>query len=1047
MRRLVSPALTLAAILLLGLGAAFLVQQQQQARLTAEAEAELGRITREMGSAFDDLFAPTRAITATIRDARLHELDAADTERLFFALAGHPVRRLPQVNGIYLGFPDGGFLHSQQFVPAPVAAAAGDRLDPQMGTRRLLRPQPGGDSDDRWLVFDRNAGDWTAVAGATDPYDPRQRPWYRAAMASQQPVWTAPYVFASTGKPGVTYAVRLQRADGSIWAVLGIDLAIETLSQILAARQAALAGSGGLVFATSPAGDIIGHPQLAPVFSRGSGDYMQALQQFGRPDSIERAFIAAAPETGATGRVRYGMTDYILGRTETRADNAMPLHVYLAQNLQAVTAAARSDLQRNIGLLLAVTLVVALIMAYAVKLQVEMAARRQAERELVAARDQAEAATRAKSNFLATMSHEIRTPMNGVMSMAEMLELTPLNGEQHRMARVIHDSAQALLTVINDILDFSKIEAGKLEIETVEFSLAEMVDGIGELLAPRADEKMLELVTDIDPSLADRRCGDPTRLRQILLNLGSNAVKFTHDGSIAISVRACPEEGADWLHFAVRDSGIGLTPEQMQRLFRPFEQADTSTARKYGGTGLGLSICQRLCELMGGRIGVDSTAGQGSTFWFALPLPAAAGAAPETPDLSALRVLLVGLPAVQQDAAQRHLAALPAAAVETAPTVAAARTTAAGRQYDLVLVDARCPDGALDAPPALGIDATYGLLAPRGLVSTIDAAARAHFALALTYPLNAAGLRRAAGLALGLIAPDSSAAAFREDMAFLPPEIETARAANAVILVAEDNATNRLVIGQLLSRMGYACEIAEDGAAALALYEQNAYGLLLTDFHMPEMDGFELTARIRAAEADGRPRLPIIALTADALTGTEQLCLDAGMDGYLTKPVNSRALAAALQAWLPQALPLRRSAQAAAAPAASEAAPAAGSGWDPAVFDPTPLTEAFGSFDATARQLLEEFAGEAADRIAAIAAAAAKHPAGHDDLRQPVHALKGAARSIGARRLGDAASVLQDACDAGDAETIARTVARLAPCLEELRLALPFIPDSRGKPA
>jgi signal transduction histidine kinase/CheY-like chemotaxis protein/HPt (histidine-containing phosphotransfer) domain-containing protein len=1037
LRRLLLPILTVAAVLLLGGLAALVLQQRQQDRLTATAEAQLGELVGEIGNAFDALFLPAAAITDAVIEARLDSLAFADVERLFFALAGHPVRHLPQINGIYLGFPDGGFLQSQEYVPAGVAAQAGAALDPAMGTRRRLLRLPDGSVQNRWFHVLRSDGEWHGLDLPPDGYDPRARPWYRDAAAGETAIWTAPYVFASTGKLGVTHARALRRRDGSLWAVLGIDMTIEALSDILRQRQSALvqAGpehAGSIVFATDPAGALVGHPQLAAAMEQTGGDVGAALQGLLQPGRVERALLDAAPAAGQVRRVAFNGTDYILGRAALRGATAMPLHVYLAQDVDVVTAAARRDLQRNLLLLLLGTAIAAAVIAYAVKLRVEMTARRQAERALVAARDQAEAATRAKSNFLATMSHEIRTPMNGVMSMAEMLELTPLNGEQHRMARVIRESAQALLTVINDILDFSKIEAGKLDIEQVDFSLADTVGGVGELLASRADEKMLELVVDLDPQLADRRVGDPTRLRQVLLNLGGNAVKFTHDGAVTLAVLPAPGDMPDGLRFEVRDTGIGLTPEQMQRLFRPFEQADSSTARKYGGTGLGLSICRRLCEMMGGRIGVDSRHGRGSVFWFELPLPVAAEiAADAPPQENGLPVLLVGLPLPQQAVAERQLRAL-GAAVTTAPSVAAA---AAGRTAEvlLTLVDARSA-GALQAPQRLGAG-RFGLLAPRGLVSTLDTAARARFDLTLTYPLSLAALRRAAGIAAGRIDPASVAAGFRQDMAFAPPDPETARAAQALVLVAEDNATNRLVIEQMLGRMGYACEIGEHGAAALALRERGGHGLLLTDFHMPEMDGFELTARIReheAAAGDGA-RLPIIALTADALTGTAQQCLEAGMDGYLSKPVNSRALAAMLEKWLPQALPLRRPL---AAVARDGQRPAA-AGWDRGIFDTARLRESFGSFNAIARQLLQDFVVDAESRIAAIATAV---QAGNmQAVRGQAHALKGGALSVGAARLGSIAGDLQDACDAGDAAMMQLMAELLAPTLDELRALLPVV--------
>jgi signal transduction histidine kinase/CheY-like chemotaxis protein/HPt (histidine-containing phosphotransfer) domain-containing protein len=1046
LRRLLLPILAVAAVLLLGGLAALLLQQRQQERLTAAAEAQLGELVGDIGDAFDALFMPAAAITDAVIEARLDSLAFADVERLFFALAGHPVRHLPQINGIYLGFPDGSFLHSQEYVPAGVAAQAGTDLDPALGTRRKLRPLPGGRLQNQWFYARRSDGDWRSFELTPDGYDPRQRPWYRNAAAGSTAIWTAPYVFASTGKLGVTHARALRRRDGRLWAVLGIDMTIETLSEILRLRQAALlqAGpqyAGSIVFATDPAGAMVGHPQLTAALAQSGGDVGAALQGFLQPGRVERALVDAAPAAGLVQRVRFAGTDYILGRAVLRGETAMPLHVYLAQDVDVVTAAARRDLQRNLLLLLLATAITAAIVAYAVKLRVEMTARQQAERELVAARDQAEAATRAKSNFLATMSHEIRTPMNGVMSMAEMLELTPLNGEQHRMARVIRESAQALLTVINDILDFSKIEAGKLDLERVDFSLAATVDGVGELLAPRADEKMLDLVVDLDPQLADRRIGDPTRLRQVLLNLGGNAVKFTHDGAVTLAVMPGPADAdGDWLRFEIRDTGIGLTPEQTQRLFRPFEQADSSTARKYGGTGLGLSICHRLCEMMGGRIGVDSRIGEGSVFWFELPLPVAPEDAPDmTGQDEGLRILLVGLPLPQQTVAERQLRAL-GATVRAAATVAAAQAQTDATENDLTLVDARSA-GALQAPQQLGTG-RFGLLAPRGLVSTLDAAARARFDLTVTYPLSGAALRRAAGIAAGRIDPAAMAATLREDMAFAPPDPEVARAAGALVLVAEDNATNRLVIEQMLGRMGYACEIGEHGAAALALRERGGHGLLLTDFHMPEMDGFELTARIRAQEksSGADARLPIIALTADALTGTEQQCLEAGMDGYLSKPVNSRALAAMLEKWLPQALPLRRPLATAARAATDTAAD-----WDRAIFDPARLRESFGSFNVIARQLLQDFVADAAQRVAEIETAA--QTGNLQTVRAQAHALKGGALSVGAARLGSIAGDLQDACDAEDAAMMQLMAELLAPTLDELHGLLPVILQHEDAPA
>jgi signal transduction histidine kinase/CheY-like chemotaxis protein/HPt (histidine-containing phosphotransfer) domain-containing protein len=1051
LRRYAPPLAAAAFVVVLGLLLALLLYRQQEQRLVADAEAGLNEIAQTVSASFDALFGPAVAFTDTVKDARLFETAGADTARLLMALASNPVLRLPQVNGIYLGLPDGSFMHVQQFVPKPVRDAGGSRIDPAMGTRRLLLPKRDGSGgmDDRWFFFDRSAEpgqEWQQAAVLPPPYDPRQRPWYLQALASDTPVWTDPYIFASTGKLGVTYATKIAHPDGSLWAVLGIDLSIESLSRILMQQEGLHAGFDGLVFATDKTGGVLAHPDVAAMIDRPELDMRIFLQRYQHPSSFERQIVAAVQRSGPVYRLQFEGADYILTRTDPQSAYAMPMHIFLAQNLESVTAAARKDLGRNIVWLIAGAVVLGAIIAYAVKLSVEVGARKRAEAELIGARDLAEAATKAKSDFLATMSHEIRTPMNGVMSMAEMLQLTRLDGDQHRMAKVIRESAGALLTVINDILDFSKIEAGKLDIETIGFSLGDVVDGVGELLATRADDRGLDLVIAIDPQLPDRRLGDPTRLRQVLLNLGGNAIKFTEHGHVQIAV--APASGGEALRFEVHDTGIGLTDEQRAKLFQPFMQADSSTARKFGGTGLGLSICHRLCEMMGGRIGVDSVFGRGSVFWFELPLPAADGSAVPAPaaeiadGIRGKGLLLVGLPPAVAAVAARYLDATGMTAVASVPDLDAAAAFD-GAAYDIALVDARSSSNIVrDSTERLNDGRPRVLLAARSLVSTLGAAQSdtrmAGFRAVLTTPLNRSALWRAMAVACGLAPADSGSEVFREDMAFAPPDVESAAAVQALILVAEDNPTNQMVIRQMLSRMGFACEIAKDGAAALRLYDgaPGRYGLLLTDFHMPEMDGFALTAAVREREQQHGERLPIIALTADALSGTEEKCLEAGMDGYLTKPIDSRRLGQVLAQWLPQALPLRRAAtdHVSDAPAA---APEAKPDWDRGIFDPARLEESFGSFDSVAKQFLQEFAADAGERVAAIAAL----QDGRDlkALRHLAHTLKGGALTVGATRLGTLAADLQDACDAADAETAQLLAGLLPATLDELTAALPTI--------
>jgi len=538
-------------------------------------------------------------------------------------------------------------------------------------------------------------------------------------------------------------------------------------------------------------------------------------------------------------------------------------------------------------------------------LQREIGRRAQVESDLQRAKEAAETADRAKSAFLANMSHEVRTPMNGVIGMANLLLTSALNAEQRDLVETLCQSSETLLRIINDILDFSKIEAGRLALEVIDFDLTEHLELALDLNADLAARKGLELVMQMDPTLPRLVRGDPVRLRQVILNLLGNAIKFTQQGEVVMTVSPGPET-ADGigLRFEIRDSGIGI-PEAVQKsLFQPFVQADSSTTRKYGGTGLGLAICKRLTELMNGEIGVTSVPGEGSAFWFTLELGrsmlAVAELKIEPSPLEGRRILAVDDNAANRKLLTHLLAAwrMPHAMAESAVEALAElrRAAAAGTPYELVILDHHMPErDGLDLAGDIRADEQLRrlplmLLTSRGECLNSKQMKSSGLSACELKPLHPDKLRTAIGRVLATasrVAPAETTGA-RPTPGSRPPTGE------AQILLAEDNPVNQKVTLLQLRNLGHAADVAGNGVEALAALRRRRYALVLMDAQMPEMDGLEATRQIRQAEALGEAgfesRISIVAMTANAMSGDREACLNAGMDDYLAKPVTPEEL-------------------------------------------------------------------------------------------------------------------------------------------------------------
>jgi signal transduction histidine kinase/DNA-binding response OmpR family regulator len=543
----------------------------------------------------------------------------------------------------------------------------------------------------------------------------------------------------------------------------------------------------------------------------------------------------------------------------------------------------------------------------------------------------AEAADRAKSEFLANMSHEIRTPMNGVLGMAELLNKTELSSRQKTFTEVIVKSGNALLTIINDVLDFSKINAGQLTLDPGPFRLDEAVEDVATLISARVAEKNLELIVRVDPALPESVVGDVGRFRQIITNLLGNAVKFTETGHVLVDLTGERGEGVVHLHVRVEDTGIGIPADKLGAVFEKFAQVDGSSTRRHEGTGLGLAIAARLVELMGGRIGVESQLGRGSVFWFSVSLPvheAEPSLAPVPVDVTGAKVLVIDDNPVNRDILLEQLRSwsFDCAATESGAVGLAFLDRAAqlGARVDCIILDYQMPGmSGADVAKAIAADTRLSKI-PVILLTSVDQVDFGRMVLEfgiaahLTKPARSAVLLGTVIAAIQKARTGGARAVFARDpaensakpapaslrMPALPPVIADMREAAVVplqpvdILIAEDNEVNQLVFGQILNGLGLSYRIAANGRTAVELHRTLNPKLILMDVSMPEMNGFEATRAIRASEARSGEHIPIIGVTAHALKGDREKCIEAGMDDYLSKPVSPDRLSAKIGTWL-----------------------------------------------------------------------------------------------------------------------------------------------------